>query len=84
LSELDLRRVSGVMVVAVVRDGKAFPNPEPDLLLGPGDDLVLVGSHAEIDRAYEILEPSPGEAEPGAAPSASPPSLGLPPAGAHP
>ncbi|MDX1383544.1 MAG: cation:proton antiporter, partial [Thermoanaerobaculia bacterium] len=55
LRELELRRRSGATVIAVVRDGRSQLNPEPDLSLTPGDCLVLMGSHEEIDRAFDLL-----------------------------
>jgi CPA2 family monovalent cation:H+ antiporter-2 len=68
LRALDLRRASGATVIAVVRGETSHTNPAPDLELAGGDCLVLVGSHAEIDRAFEYLDsygapaPSPSEA----------------------
>jgi CPA2 family monovalent cation:H+ antiporter-2 len=63
LRDIDLRRETGVSVLAVVRDGKPMTNPRPELRLEQGDTLVLVGSHAEIDAALEMLDPPapPGE-----------------------
>lgn len=58
LEAVALRARSGVSVVAVVRDGRSFANPAPDFVLGAGDILVLLGSHAELDRAAELLRPS--------------------------
>jgi CPA2 family monovalent cation:H+ antiporter-2 len=55
LADLDLRRASGASVVAVVRDGTPRTNPPPDLTLEVGDDLVLVGGHAEIEAAFRVL-----------------------------
>ena len=55
LRELDLRQRTGATVIAVVRDGSSQLNPEPDLSLEPGDSLVLVGSHQEIDGAFDLL-----------------------------
>ena len=55
LAELDLRRASGASVVAVVRGGAPRTNPPPDLALAVGDDLVLVGGHAEIEAAFRLL-----------------------------
>ena len=55
LRELDLRRRTGATVIAVVRDGHSQLNPEPDLSLATGDCLVLMGSHAEVDRAFDLL-----------------------------
>jgi len=62
LRELDLRRETGATVLAVVRGERPISNPAPDTALDAGDDLVLVGSHAEIDRAFDLLggrEPAP-------------------------
>ncbi|MDY7094437.1 MAG: cation:proton antiporter, partial [Acidobacteriota bacterium] len=55
LRDLDLRRRTGATVIAVVRGETPHPSPLPDTLLEGGDTLVLVGSHEEIDRAFEIL-----------------------------
>jgi CPA2 family monovalent cation:H+ antiporter-2 len=55
LRDLDLRRHTGATVLAVVRGETPTPNPTPDTVLEAGDDLVLVGSHAEIDRAFALL-----------------------------
>ena len=55
LRELDLRRQSGASVIALVRGETTYPNPSPEQTLEPGDDLVLVGSHAEVDAAWAAL-----------------------------
>lgn len=61
LKELDLRRRSGASVIAVVRGETPYPNPSADLVIEPGDNLVLVGSHAEIDRAFDCLAAAPDD-----------------------
>jgi CPA2 family monovalent cation:H+ antiporter-2 len=61
LRDLDLRRRVGATIIAVVRDDAPMPNPEPDLELAPGDTLVLVGSHEQVDRAMALLETPAGE-----------------------
>lgn len=55
LRETDLRRRTGATLLAVVRDGTPHPNPPADFRLEPGDDLVLMGSHEEIERAFDAL-----------------------------
>lgn len=55
LSELDLRRRCGASVIALVRGERTYPNLSPEQRLEPGDDLVLVGSHAEVDAAWDLL-----------------------------
>jgi len=55
LLELDLRRRSGAAVIAVVRSDEPRLSPPAEFRLEAGDDLVLVGAHTEIERAFEIL-----------------------------
>ncbi len=55
LRDLDLRHETGATVLAVVRGESPHPNPAPDTVLETGDTLVLVGSHAEIDGAFDLL-----------------------------
>lgn len=43
-------------MIAVVRGEQSHPNPSSDLRLENGDCLVLVGSHEEIDRAFQFLD----------------------------
>jgi K+/H+ antiporter YhaU regulatory subunit KhtT len=38
-----------------VRGERTYPNPSAEQRLEPGDDLVLVGSHAEVDTAFSLL-----------------------------
>ena len=57
LRALDVRHRTGATIIAVVRGEKPWPNPDPDMRLEAGDHLVLVGSHAEIERAFDLLEP---------------------------
>lgn len=56
LSNLDLRKKTGVTVIAVVRDNKPITNPPPDLEIKKDDILVLLGGHAQIDKAFTLLE----------------------------
>jgi CPA2 family monovalent cation:H+ antiporter-2 len=57
LDEIDLGPRSGVSVVAVVRDGKSYPNVGNDFKLGAGDLLILLGGHKALDDAGQILNP---------------------------
>lgn len=57
LEESELRSRSGVTVIAVVRDGQSIHNPPADFRLAPGDVMVLLGSHKDLDQATEILSP---------------------------
>lgn len=55
LLEIDLRRETGVSLLAVARNGVSYPNPKADFRLEAGDDLVLMGSHQEIEQAFDLL-----------------------------
>lgn len=61
IRSLKLRRTTGVTVIAVVRDGQPFTNPSPDWEMRMGDILVMLGSHAQLDRAMRRL--GEGDAE---------------------
>ena len=42
-------------VLALVRDGVSVESPAMDFRLRPGDILVLLGSHADLDHAVQLL-----------------------------
>ena len=58
LEEINLPSRSGVSVIAVVRDGKSYPNVGNDFKLAVGDMLVLLGGHKALDDAAQILNPT--------------------------
>jgi len=58
LEEINLPLRSGVSVIAVVRDGKSYPNVGNDFKLAVGDLLVLLGGHKALDDAAQILNPA--------------------------
>ncbi|MCP3678706.1 MAG: potassium transporter KefB [Deltaproteobacteria bacterium] len=53
--KLDLRNMSGATIIAVVRNGKAQTNPPADFKISAGDVLILLGSHEEMHKAFDIL-----------------------------
>ena len=55
LRQIDLRARSGAVVIALVRDGVPTTSPSPDEPLRVQDTLVLVGAHAALEAAFEIL-----------------------------
>ncbi|MEK7210420.1 MAG: cation:proton antiporter, partial [Candidatus Binatota bacterium] len=57
LEEIQLRSLSGVTLIAVVREGVSSANPAADFFLAAGDVLVLLGSHKALDEATQILSP---------------------------
>ncbi|MBI5233212.1 MAG: cation:proton antiporter [Deltaproteobacteria bacterium] len=56
LEEIGLRKKSGTSAIAVIRGGKARTNPHGDFLIETGDVLVLLGSHVELNQAFELLK----------------------------
>lgn len=55
IAETNLRKQTGVTIIAVVRNGQPMTNPSPDFLLQAGDVLVLVGAHSQFDSAKAVL-----------------------------
>jgi CPA2 family monovalent cation:H+ antiporter-2 len=51
---MSLRRKTGAIVIAAVRDGVAIYTPDPDFRFQAGDTVVLVGNRDALDRA--VLE----------------------------
>ncbi len=61
IAELDLRRKTGTTILALIRKGAARTNPPADMVIEPGDILVLLGNHAELNSAFKMLkEKCPG------------------------
>jgi monovalent cation:H+ antiporter-2, CPA2 family len=53
--ELDLRRATGALMVALRRDGQVLSNPDPGATLEASDDVFLVGSQEQILAASRLL-----------------------------
>ena len=58
LAEVALGNTGMCSVVAVVRGSNAIRDLDDDLVLRVGDTLVLTGSHADMERAFQKLRPS--------------------------
>jgi len=57
---LELRRRTGAVQIAVVRDGQPIYRREPDFRYQPGDTVVLVGDRDSLDRAITLFQEQPG------------------------
>jgi CPA2 family monovalent cation:H+ antiporter-2 len=55
LRDLDIRKNTNATVIAVARSGEAVTNPGPDFALQPDDLVVLLGAHADLDKAVNLL-----------------------------
>jgi TrkA domain protein len=45
-----IRQQTGASVMAVLRDGKAYPNPQPSELIQAGDTLMVIGNREQVSR----------------------------------
>ena len=55
LKKLDLRHNTGTVIISIVRKDEVKVNPDPDLKIEAGDLLILLGSHAQLDKALNFL-----------------------------
>ena len=55
IRDLQLRKQTGVTIIAVVRGGQPLTNPAPEQEIQSGDILVMVGDHAQLDQALARL-----------------------------
>ena len=56
--ELDLRKKTGAIIVAIVREKNIIENPDPYEVLKEGDLLIALGRKEQIDKLYNLLAPS--------------------------
>ncbi|MBI5682866.1 MAG: cation:proton antiporter [Deltaproteobacteria bacterium] len=56
LSQMEFRKRTGVSIIAVIRRQRAKANPPPDFMIEAGDILVMLGSHAEMESAVNLLK----------------------------
>jgi len=55
IGEARIRSRTGVSVVAVVRGEDAIPAPGPEVVIQPGEYLVVVGTARGIEQVVELL-----------------------------
>jgi TrkA domain protein len=55
LADLEVRRRSGMSVIAIVRGKHAITAPDPDETLQAGDRLVAVGLQEDLPRLIELV-----------------------------
>jgi TrkA domain protein len=51
-----VRSITGVSIVAVLRDDAAYPSPAPDFRLEAGDTALVVGTPDGVAALIELLE----------------------------
>jgi K+/H+ antiporter YhaU regulatory subunit KhtT len=47
------RTVTGVSIIAIIKDGNSDINPGPDTVINEGDMVVLIGHPEKVDQAIE-------------------------------
>ena len=55
IGELQIRRRTGVTIVAIVRDNQAITVPEPSALLRAGDRLVMLGRRQDSGPFHRLV-----------------------------
>ena len=50
IQESAIRRDTGASVIAILRDGKADPNPQPGDRIEAGDTLMAIGDRQQVER----------------------------------
>lgn len=61
LDSLDVRGAIGASVLAVMRDGTPLVNPPGDLTLRAGDQLLALGTEAQLKRLEQLIAAGPLE-----------------------
>lgn len=59
LAAIDLRKLSGVTVVGIIRQERTIYNPAGAFCIEQGDTLMLLGSTEDVQRASELLHGHP-------------------------
>jgi TrkA domain protein len=55
IGELQIRRRTGMTVVAIVRDNQAITVPEPSETLHAGDRLIIIGRRQDIGPFHKLV-----------------------------
>lgn len=55
IREREVRKRTGVSIIAILREGQSIPNPSPDEVLREGDTLLVVGRHDQLDELRRLI-----------------------------
>ncbi len=53
--ELQLRNKYGVSLIAIRRGGETLPNPEAEMVIRPGDQVMLLGTPVKVREALKLF-----------------------------
>lgn len=59
LERAAIRQQTGASVIAILRDGKARPNPQPSDVIEEGDTLMVIGDREQVARFANICKSGP-------------------------
>ena len=59
LLEAAVRERTGASIIAILRDGRAVPNPQPDERIAAGVTLMVVGDREQVGRFGDLLRGGP-------------------------
>jgi len=57
LDKLDVRRVSGATILAILREGAPLVKAPGDVVLAPGDQLLALGTRAQLGDLERLIAP---------------------------
>lgn len=60
LQEAAIRQQTGASVIAILRNGKAYPNPQPDDVIQAGDTLMVIGDREQVSRFATLCRATDG------------------------
>lgn len=55
IAEASVRKHTGASIIAILRNGRAFPNPQPTDVIQPGDTLMVVGDREQVSRFKALM-----------------------------
>lgn len=59
VQETALRQETGASIIAILRDGQAYPNPQPGDRIQSGDTLMVVGDREQVSRVATLCRGGP-------------------------
>lgn len=63
IEEAAIRQKTGASVIAILRGGKAHPNPQPNEVILVGDTLMVVGDREQVKRFVSMARRADGQGE---------------------
>ena len=55
LEAIDIRRVTGVTILAILREGSPLVSPPGDFVLSKGDQLLALGTGEQLVRLERLI-----------------------------